>query len=536
MSVESLNLPDNVPDLQSMIVGLHGKLNDEGHRYNQVSKENQILRERIRLLTQQLYGSKSEKYLKEIDSSQRLLFELELKSELDLDAQEPDRDREEIEITYTRRKPGRKYLPPELPRKVTVYDLSEANKIHSCGKKMVVIGEERTEKLHMEPAKLWVEVIVRIKYGCECEGVDGADDDSAVRLAPGPVQLIPKSFATASLVSHILISKFCDALPFYRQEKQFVRMGISLCRATMCNWALKIFSRCQILEELLREELHNGFLILLDETPFQVICEEDRRARTKSYMWVARGGPPDQPVVFFHYSPTRSSDVARELLSGFKGYVGTDGYVGYDFLDKDSDIVHFGCWTHARRKFYEVVKASGKRDKKGKADIILSLIKNLYQIESKAEALELSVTDRLFLRQDISAPIVAKIKEKVVNYSQEVLPGTLLGKAISYMLNQWPRLIHFLKDGRIPLDTNRVENDIRPFCVGKKNWLFNYTVEGAHASSLFYTLIETAKANGFEPYSYFRYLLEHLPFALTKDDFKKLLPQYVDASLVKGKG
>ena len=471
MSIESLNLPDNVPDLQSIIVGLHGRLNAEEHRYQQVDKENQILREKIRLLTQKLYGSKSEKYREdtELSLAQRLLFELEVKPETDQGDTDSDRDREEI--TYTRKKPGRKCLPPELPRKITLHDLPEEDKIHSCGKKMVVIGEERTEKLHFEPAKLWVEVIVRLKYGCECEGVDGDDDDGAVRLAPGPVQLIPKSFATASLVSHILISKFCDALPFYRQEKQFERLGIDLGRATMCNWAMKIFDQCRIFEELLREELHSGFLILIDETPFQVICEEGRGAKTKSYMWVARGGPPDKPVVFFHYSPTRSSDVAREVLRGFKGYVGTDGYIGYDFLDSDSDIVHFGCWVHARRKFYDVVKVSEKKDKKSNADIIVSLIKDLYTIESKADTLKLSVNDRLSLRQDKSRAIVDKIKEKIVNYSQEVLPGNLLGKAIDYMLKQWPRLIHFLNDGGIPLDLWRSDK-LTHFCSFKLNHTF----------------------------------------------------------------
>jgi transposase len=220
--------------------------------------------------------------------------------------------------------------------------------------------------------------------------------------------------------------------------------------------------------------------------------------------------------------------VARQLLKGYRGYVQTDGYRGYNFLDACLEIIHVGCWSHTRRKFVEVVKVVGKKSREGLAVQALRLIAKLYKIEHEAREAELSVEELTAKRQKESKKIVDQFESFLKKNINKVLPESLLGRAFSYSLSQMPRLRHFLKDGRIPLDNNWVENAIRPFALGRKNWLFCYSEEGAHASALYYSLIETAKANGLDPYKYMRYLFENLPAARTEEDYKKLLPQYLD--------
>jgi transposase len=244
-------------------------------------------------------------------------------------------------------------------------------------------------------------------------------------------------------------------------------------------------------------------------------------------MWVFRGVSRAGPVYYFHYNPSHSGEVAAQILKGYKGAVQTDGYGGYDFLDSWSGVIHAGCWSHARRKFTEVVKAVGKKKISTKAEKALRLIGKLYQIEREARDLELSEEQLLAKRQEESKPVVERYELFIKENVGRVIPMSLFGKAILYSASQLPRLKVFLDNGIIPLDTNLVENAIRPFAVGRKNWLFNYHAEGANASGFFYSLIETCKANGLEPYRYLRYLFERLPYAETTEDYKKLLPQYL---------
>lgn len=515
-------LSDDVSELQSTVVDLYKQLNEVSGRYE---CENKLLREKIKHLQQQLYCRKSEKFpLSDDNYSASFLFgDLPQESK-----EEPEPLVEEITIpSHKRKKRGRKRLSESLPRVEVVHDLPEAEKRCGCGGEKGRIGEEVSEQLEMQPARFWVVRHIRYKYACKkCEGLDGGKDEKSVSIAPPPIQLIPKSIATPSLLAHILVSKYADSLPFYRQEQQFARHGVKVSRTNMCNWTQEASRKSQVLIELLHEYLLSNPYIQIDETPFQVLREPDRSFESKSYMWLFRGGPPGKEVVLYRYAPGRSGEVAADFLGDYRGFVQTDGYSGYNFLDRNPDIVHVGCWAHVRRKFFEVVRGKVKsKGAMGKAGEALQTIRALYAIERDARNRQLSREDVYRERQEKAKPILDKFELWVKELSLKVPPKSLLGKAFLYTLSQWPRLVRYLEDGIINIDNNWIENSIRPFAVGRKNWLFSDRPVGAAASATIYSLIQTAKSNNLEPYRYLCYLFDRLPYAQSREEFKKLLPQ-----------
>ncbi len=290
---------------------------------------------------------------------------------------------------------------------------------------------------------------------------------------------------------------------------------------------------CQPLLNLLEDEVLSSHFINIDETPLQVLQEPGRSPTTKSYMWVFRRGDPDRPVLLFQYHPTRSGDVVRTFLRDFQGYVQTDGYAGYNFLDYEKDIRHIGCWAHSRRGYMNVIKAQGKNRKIGAADEAMKYIKKLYKLERDARKNAFSVEEIYHMRQTESKPILEDFKKWLSKKSLQTPPKGLLGKAVSYTLNQWDRLIGYIEDGHLTPDNNLAENSIRPFVIGRKNWLFSGTPEGAEASALLYSLIETAKANSLEPYAYLRYIFDRLPTASSLEDYEALLPWNIALGQVK---
>jgi len=518
MLLDMKKLPDDIPVLKDMVVSFA----EEKRRYE---KENKLLREQVLLMKSKIFGRKSEKFSAE-ESIQQLLFD-EAADEVE---EEKAQDEQTIEVpAHTRKKRGRKPLPEHLPRVEVVHDLSEEEKVCACGKIMDRMGQEISEKLDIIPAKIQVIRHIRYKYACKnCEGVDS--DGPTVKIAPVPAQIIPKGIATPGLIAYIITIKFVDAVPFYRQEKQFERIGIELSRTNMCSWAIRVASLCGPIMDLLRSEILSGPLINADETTVQVLHEPDRSNTSKSYMWIFRGGPPGKPGLIYQYHPTRNGDVAEAFLDGYKGYVQTDGYVGYNFLAKSDGVVHIGCWAHARRKFMEVVQARGKNDKSGSADVALAYIQKLYRVEHEAKSKGATGDELCHERKLKTKPVLAEFKEWLDKKVLQVPPKSLLGKAIAYTLGQWGRLEKYIDSPYVTPDNNMAENAIRPFVVGRKNWLFSGNPKGAQASATLYSLIETSKANGLEPYSYLRFLFDRLPHAVTEEDHKALLPQYLKPS------
>jgi transposase len=526
MDLDLKNLPDDVSLPKDIVISLVAEL--------EVKYQEKIhyLEEQLRLFKNELFGRSSEKR-HEPHADQLPLFTGDDEHAVE---SKPTSDDTIVIAAHCRKKRGRKPLPKDLPRVDIVHDLSEEEKQCGCGHRKSCIGQEVSEKLDYVPARLQVERHIRLKYACEnCEGVE--DDGPTVMIAPVPVQLIPKSNATAGLLAHIAVSKFADAVPLYRQEKIFDRLGIDLSRAVMAKWMVQAAHSCLGLIDLLLAEIRSGPLINIDESPLQVLNEAGRHNTSKSYMWVYRGGQPDRPAIVYRYHRTRSGRVALEFLKDYHGYIQSDDFAGYDHLDQNPDIAHLGCWAHSRRKFIKVTQVrkkhrSKRANPKSLADEALDYIGQLYLVEKEAKRRELGADQIRQLRQEKSKPILDAFKDWLDAKQPLTPPKGLLGQAISYTLANWEKLLIYIEDGRLRPDNNLVENDIRPFVVGRKNWLFAGSPDGAKASATFFTLIETAKANGLEPYAYLRYIFENLPLAQTEQDFKDLLPQNIDSATI----
>jgi transposase len=533
MATTPAELPDSIEELRALFL-LHANQHAEEKRQlelriskqedtvEEYSEEISQLREYIRLLKSQRFGARSERS----HSSQMGLFN-EAESIVDEDDGKADSETSSIEVpAHTRRKRGgRKPLPAFLPREEIVHDLAEEEKVctNDPEHRLARIGVDRLEQLVFVPASAKVLVHIRPKYACSsCK--DG------VKVAPAPASPIPKSFATPSLLAQIVTSKYVDALPLYRQAKIFQRMGVDLCRATMASWVIKMGGLARPLLEIFLEEIRKGNYAQMDETPFQVLKEEGKLATTDSYLWALRGGGTEHPLLYYEYAPTRGGKVARQLLDGFEGYLQTDGYKGYDGFDESIGIVHVGCFAHARRKFDEALRGQGKKAKPGKKASLarqgLRRINKLYEIErSDADA---SSEDRTASRTEKLAPKFKELREWTLASIDRVSPESLTGKAIGYLDKQWPKLDRVLEDEKIPLDTNAVERAIRPFVIGRRNWMFADTPGGATASARLYSLVETAKANGIEPWAYLNHVFEKLPEATSREDIEALLPWRVE--------
>ncbi|WP_234255699.1 IS66 family transposase [Billgrantia aerodenitrificans] len=474
----------------------------------------QSLFEQFKLAIERQFGPSTEKY--RVEQGDLLINEAEVAvDEEDAAAVDEPTAADSRQPTQRRTRGGRVALPPDLPRVEVVHELPEDTR-HCAedGTELKVIGEEVSEELHVVPARVEVIRHVRRKYACPtCE--------EGVQIAPAPAKLLPKSNASATLLAYVATAKYQDALPLYRQSQIFARHGIEIPRNTLARWMVQTGKRMAPLIEALRRHMLKAPLIHMDETTLQVNTEPGRSTSSPSYMWLQRGGPPGQQVVLFDYDASRAGRVPMRLLGDYAGRLVTDGYEGYAEVVRQNGITHAGCWAHARRKFVEAQKVQPK-GKTGKADWALNQIRKLYAVEKQAKALDAEA--RQALREQKSRPLITQLRTWLDKSLTQVLPKSALGKALHYLDGQWKRLTRFLDDGLIPLDNNPAENAIRPFVVGRKNWLFSHTPSGAQASAAIYSLIETAKANGLSPYEYLQFVFEILPTLGEEDDLDMLLP------------
>ena len=405
-------------------------------------------------------------------------------------------------------------LPPELKRVDVVHDVPEHERTCPCGTPMVEIGQDVSEQLDIVPMQVRVLRHIRKRYGCP--GSVHAPVTAAL-----PPQPLPKSNASADFLAMLLTVKYVDGLPLARFENILERHGAPVPRQTLARWVIGASQLLQPLHNLMRDTLLDGTVIHMDETVVQVLKEAGRKASTQSYMWVQSGGPPGKPVVLFDYDPSRGAAVPLRLLADYRGYLMTDGYTGYNKLAKAEGVEHLVCFAHVRRYFVEAARVQPK-GKRGRADEAIDLIGKLYGIERTYK--DASDGDRLLARQRLSVPALAALKAWMDKTLPTVPPKTALGKALAYMDKYWDRLVRYAERGDLPIDNNRCENAIRPFVVGRKSWLFSDTPAGAHASALIYSLVETAKANGLEPYTWLRRVMRCLPMAKTVDEMEALLP------------
>ena len=492
-----------------------------------VRAERDLLKEQLNKFKRQLFAAKSEV----LGISQKDMFFNEAE-ELGAGAQpavEDSVEDDKLDVPgHKRAKRGRKPLDPALPREVVRHELPESERVcpHD-GAALQEIGVETSEQYDIIPQQVRVIRHERVKYACPC-------CDGGIRLAAKPAQVIPKGLFTESMLAWVITSKYMDGLPLYRQAALLGRFGgQDLSRNTLASSLIRVGQATQPIINLLRDRVLEAPLIYGDETQVQVLKEPGRKAQTKSYMWAqmtdASGydgtGPP---IRLFAYSPSRSTEASLRLYAGARegGVLMTDGYEPYNQVAKTNKLVHLACWAHCRRYFNDAVQALPK-DKRGPDQLavrFMELIAKLYEVESEARQEALEASALTLRRQQRSVPILKKIEELVLANLHNVVPKTLLGQALHYASAQWSKLDRYVKDGNYPIDNNPCENSIRPFVVGRRNWLFCDTVAGANASANLYSLLQTCKANGIDGYRYLRNLLVGLPKATTADDYEALLP------------
>jgi len=484
--------------------------------------ENQRQKERIAILEEALRLQKIKRFTPSSEKTNpdqfRLFDEAELVTDPELEALEKQ-DEEQNKTTQSKPR-GRKPLSSDLPREQIFLYLTDEEK---SGAKSTFFTKVK-EELDIVPAK------VRILEYMQEKAVFDKKDGQVVVTATMPKHPLPGSLGSVSLIAHVITSKYADGLPLYRIEKMLSRYGGELSRATLANYVMKSAQVLQPLVNLLREHQNEGHIIAMDETRIQVLKEPDKPVTSDKYMWVSLGGPPDQRSVLFHYDPSRSGNVPLTLLEGFKGYLQTDGYAGYNAACQQYELTHLGCMDHARRKFIEAQDAQpkGKKAKVSKADIALGDINKLYRIERQLNDLKektgYTAEQVVAYRQKHSVPILDKLKVFLEKNVSKVPVDSLTWKAITYMLNQWSKLIVYCTNGELRISNILAENAIRPFVVGRKAWLFADSSQGAKASAVCYSLVETAKLNGLEPYKYLHTVLSKLPYAETVEQIESLLP------------
>jgi len=467
-----------------------------------------------------MYGSSSEKSRYVLGEGQISLFN-EAESLLDNTAPEPKP--ETLVDSYKRKsKRTKEELIKDLPVIEIHCELPEEELLCSkCGDEMRTLGKESIrEELEIIPAQIRVLRYIRHSYVCKsCEKETG---EATIKKAPAPAPVIRKSMASASTIAHVMYQKYVNGMPLARQEKDWSYQGVILNRATLANWVIRAATIWFApLWNLMKTYLLQRAVILCDETVIQVLKEEGKKPSSESRMWVYASSNSGEPqIILFEYQPTRSGEHARRFLEGFNGYLQTDGYKGYD---KVPDVIRAGCWSHLRRR-YEEAMPKNEKDREGSFAVIgFDYCNKLFDIERELK--DLPAEERLVERKKQSLPILEAYLEWLGTV--HALEGSPLAEAVNYSRNQQPALNRFLEDGRIELSTNRVENAIRPFVVGRGNWLFADTVRGAQSSAIVYSIVESAKANNLNVYQYLVYLLSLMPMLDFKNDpsqLDKLLP------------
>ncbi len=493
-------LPDTVEQLKKQLLLERELSAKKDCKINALEQQYQYILEQFRLAQQRTFGQSSE-----VSSDQLGLF-----NEAEEQIIEPETS--DSKSTGTQRnKPIRKPLPKDLPRERLIHDIAEGDKVcDCCGHELHQMGAEKSEQLEFIPAQIKVIEHVRPKYSCRHCEQQGTQVN--IKIAPVPSTAIPRSIATASLLSQIITSKYQYALPLYRQEALFKQHHIELSRKTMASWMIQSSQLLNRVYQRLHEHQLKQTVINADETPLKVIKE----GKKKCYMWVYCTGtdsPPDKAedhsnkppnIVLYDYQNSRRGQCVKDYLQGFSGYLQVDGYAGYE----QTETTLVGCFAHARRKFIEAQKIQVK-GKTGKADWAINHIRKLYRIEKEIK--DKSAQEKQVIRQAQSKPLLEQFKVWLDKSALQVPPKSAIGKAIAYNLRQWPKLERYIENGYLNIDNNRAERAVKPFVIGRKNWMFSNTSTGAQASAVLYSLIETAKANGLMPYDYLKTLLEKLP-------------------------
>ena len=463
-----------------------------------------------------IFGRKSERFVAVSEGQETLpLF--------DMEADQADMNEADVEtITYKRHKSKGK-PKKELPKRDVVIRVPEEARICTCGSEKQCIRYEIKRLLNHIPAVYEMIIqkreVLACKKGCK----------QSIVTAPVVPHILPKARASESLLSYICVSKVLDRQPLYHLEKKIEREhDWHIPRKVMSRWMIQLSEKLQPLVNLMKEEIMDYDIAAIDATTLQVLNEPKRPAETKSQAYCIRGGPPGKEVTLYEYNGYKQKDYVTELFTEYTGIISSDASPVFNGIDAKKDIQLSYCHAHARRKF-ETIEAVRKRSKKTlKPGLAYHVLKHVYQplykIEADIKKRELSSDDRHVYRQQHANPILEAHKKWLDNYV-DLTPGqSPIQKAIQYSLNHWKGLRVYLEDGRIPIDNNATERDIKPFVISRKNFLFSATQEGADALGIHFSLIISAKHHGLDPMSYYTHILKHIPLCNSLEAYEKLLP------------
>ncbi len=504
MPIDPNSLPQDAKTLQKIVLDLIAQLDRafaEQHKYETLLRE----------LLEAQRDRKSEQLSKE----QLALFEAawqardqEDESEKDDDLDNDPQGGQEADEARPKKRGGRQPLARNLTRERIVHDLAESEKhCNGCGKDLRLIEEETSERYDFIPASLRVIQDVCLKYACDC----------TVKTANKPPQPIEKSTAGASLLAHVIVSKFADHQPLHRQEKMFERHGVEISRKTMGGWMAQCAELLGPLYHSMKKELFESKVIGTDDTSVKVLDRKlpfARMGRIWPYL-----GDAHHPVIVYDYTPTRGRAGPAKFLEGYQGYLQADAYSVYDaFFKPERGMTEVGCWMHSRRYFFKAAESDEQR--MGPA---LHLIARLYAVEDRAKALSLPAERRFALRQRVSARLLGKLHKYLLELQPEVLPKSPSGAAVRYALNQWEALTRFLEDGELEIDNGATERANRDIAIGRGNWTFFGSDHGGKTAALLRSFIASCKRCGVEPFAWFRDVLSRIPeHAITR--LRELLP------------
>ncbi|MGH8302079.1 MAG: IS66 family transposase [Steroidobacteraceae bacterium] len=523
----------------------HEQLQGE-HR--QALERKMLLEEEVRFLKAQLYGRSSEKLPSQsVSPDQKMLFN-EAEVLAAIAAAELAGQEHATSVAAHKRKArphsgGREPIPSHLPRQDVLHDLPVHEKWCTHEHEGVCwarqrIGEEVSERYHYEAPKIWVERHVHPKYVCgHCH--------EGVKVAAAVKSILPKSNASASLLAHLVTSKFDDGLPLYRVCRQLERQDVLLSPGTVGTWVNTLGAESVVpLINLMNDALLEHSLIQMDETYLQVLRSE-KSPHSDHYMVVRCAGPPGRRIILFDYIPSRTAEALKSLLSGadgpYRGKLLTDGLELYDIVAVQLKLEHFGCLQHCRTYFHKALKVAELPSGRALGGVAMrEYLGPVFKIEQDIKELRkqrelagsaLTAEEVVALRQEKSAPILTAFKQWVDELLLGTPPQSALGKALAYTTNQWPKLVRHLEHGEVPIHNNDTENRIRPFAQGRRVWLFCHNAFGARASANLFSLVSTARANGIEPHAYLNFIFERLPAADTVEALEALLPWNVRTTL-----
>ena len=495
--------------LQHQNIHLSNQNTNLNKRIEQYQLAYQLLQQQIADLRRNRFGKKSERFIAADNPQMSLLDDTPLSAQAD-----KSNDTGTIEVPAHKRKRARKEKDlSDLPRQIEIIPVAEEDRFCGCGKEKKVIRYEKKELLDYQPSRLSVIEQRREVLACSC-------GQCAPVTAPAPKHILPKVGATESLLAQTVISKLHHRMPLYHQEKYGEIAGFS--RETLARWHIALTSQLQPLVNLLRDEVLADTIAGVDATTWQVLKEIGRAPETKSHVYCMRGFHPDKPVVVYDYTAGNDSLFIANWFAGFTGHIHMDASTVSDKLLASPDVVASYCNAHARRYFEKIVKQT--KGKKGLAHEALGFYRQLYAIEKKANRDKLIPDERYQLRQTMSKPIMQAFKAWLDKHHSSLLPNSSLEKVFAYAINHWHGLTRFLDNGRLEIDNNLVEQDIKPLVICRKNVMFSDTVPGIKALTVHMSLIRSALANNLIPYRYYVAILKRIPHCETVDDFDALLP------------